>query len=546
MDRYPAFIIVGRRFVLACILVALHRPARIVAAAPDTKPMCSQITDHKVASPNIILLYCADGIPSDPHSLQFTVFSLNSALIQPLPFTITVDKFSADDASWIVLKLVAKEGTKPVGLEGGKKYRLVYRPPSASEDKTVDVDTSASATITLSLLDTNQRIFDLKSHIAFLVPASGSLKLVVREYIGADDKPGFDYSRTGFLAANASTSDIADPGDLGRLQISLAEGITGRQQVAMSLEGLNDIFSQPIKVDPSSRVKLAQAPSTRDAAYYYFKIDYAGGVGAKPAWVFDGKIAPQAGPLIRGWQLAPDLEANVGNGTLSGIKYTDTVDIGGTASRGKRIGNILQYVLTTAGATYETDKEFDRDNMLGTVDFTFNFKNLYEPRKYRTLDKLQVANNDPANAKAKVQLEDIKPAVFGYGMDFHLGLEAGGALVDTTQKATTGPAKIVVPAYSILRPRPQVHAFLEVGTVTFDAKAVGRYLIETENTVQQLSNNTLILRPLNAWQGYFEGNITWTLDPTGHFAANIVYKNGFSPPRFSRVNTVQAGLLIKF
>lgn len=206
----------------------------------------------------------------------------------------------------------------------------------------------------------------------------------------------------------------------------------------------------------------------------------------------------------------------------------------------------MAYVLTTAGVTYETDKEFDRANLLGTVDFTFNFKNLYEPRKYRTIDKLQAANQDPKNAKAKVQLEDIKPALIGYGVDFHVGLEAGGALVDTTQKATTGSAKIAVPAYSIVRPRPQAHAFLEIGTVTFDVKATGRYLIETENTVQQSLNNTLKLLPLASWQGYAEGNVTWTLDPTGHFAANIVYKNGFSPPRFSRVNTVQVGLLIKF
>jgi hypothetical protein len=206
----------------------------------------------------------------------------------------------------------------------------------------------------------------------------------------------------------------------------------------------------------------------------------------------------------------------------------------------------LEYVLTTVGVTYETDKEFNRDNLLGTADFAFNFKNLYEPRKYRTIDKLKAAISDPKNAKAKVQLEDIKPALFGYGADFHLGLEAGGALADTTQKATTGTATIAVPSYTILRPRTQAHAFLEVGTLTLDLKVVGRYLVETENTVQQISNNTLILRPINGWQGYMEGNITWTLDPTGHFAANIVYKNGFAPPGFSRVNTVQAGLLIKF
>jgi len=545
MKSWPTLFKAEKALVPVYILIALVGFGGTRAAAADAEPNCGQITEYKIAGPNLILLYCADGIPPNPNALAFTAFSLNSTSIQPLPFKITSERFSSDDASWVVLKLEANAGTKPDGLEGGKKYRLAYRTPS-SEDKTVDVDTSPSATIALSPLDTDQKIFTLKSHVAFLAPKPGGLELVVREYIGGDEKPSFDYSRTGFLPAKASTSDISDPGDLGRMQITLTDGITGRQQVAMSVEGLSGILGQAIKIDPSARVKLAQAPSTRDASYYYFKIDYAGGVGAKPAWVFDGKVAPPIGALFWGWQLAPDLEANIGSGTLSGIKYTDTVDIGGTASRGTRGGGILAYVLTTAGVTYETDKEFDRANLLGTVDFTFNFKNLYEPRKYRTIDKLQAANQDPKNAKAKVQLEDIKPALIGYGVDFHVGLEAGGALVDTTQKATTGSAKIAVPAYSIVRPRPQAHAFLEIGTVTFDVKATGRYLIETENTVQQSLNNTLKLLPLANWQGYAEGNVTWTLDPTGHFAANIVYKNGFSPPRFGRVNTVQVGLLIKF
>ena len=90
-----------------------------------------------------------------------------------------------------------------------------------------------------------------------------------------------------------------------------------------------------------------------------------------------------------------------------------------------------------------------------------------------------------------------------------------------------------VPAFAGASPgRPDTH-----GT---------RYLAPTESTVRQLPNNSLLLRPLKGWQGYAEANANWKLDPTGHLAINVSYKNGAAPPKFNRVNTVQAGLLLKF
>jgi hypothetical protein len=534
--------IISHVFFAAVIWLGLVSSA---AADPTAHSQCNQITDYKVATPNLTLLYCADGIPPDPKSMNLAIYELTATAVQALPFEIAVDRFSSDDTSWIVLKLTPNAAGAPSGMQGGKKYRLV-RMPAGKDDKPVDIDTSSSAGWALNPQDTNDTKFILKSKVAFQEPSPGSLKLALHEFVGEDRQLTFTYPNNGFLSPNATLDMIKDPGDLGRIDVILDDGITDQQQVSLTLKGLVDIFGENVKVDTSSRVKLAQAPSTREAANFYFKLDYAAGVGAKPAWVFDGKVSPPIGSPIGGWQVAPDLEADIGNNSISGIKYTDTVHLGVTASRGKGLSGPLQYVLATVGPTYETDKELDRHNMLATLDFAFDFKNLYEPRKYRTIDKFTRAKADPGNATVKIQPEDIKPALFGYGVDFHTGVEGGGALVDTTQKATTGTAKIDVPTYSIARPYTQVHAFFEIGQITFDVKSVGRYLAETENTVRQLTNNTLLLIPTNGWHGYLEGNVTWTLDPTGHFAANIVYKNGFSPPTFSRVNTVQAGLLIKF
>jgi hypothetical protein len=316
-----------------------------------------------VASSHIILLYCADGIPPSPNALKFTIFSLDPTAIQPLAFQITSERFSADDISWIILQL----DSATLALQGGKKYRLVYRPPDASEDKTIDVDTSPTAPLTLRTIDTDQRIFDLKSHVAFQVPKPGARQVTLHQFAGeSDDLSVTSYSETGFLPLHASTEQIRmiDPGDLGRLRITLSQGITGSQQIAIELKGMVDIFGQETKVDPGSRVKLSQAPSTRDAAYCYFKVDYAAGVDAKPAWVFDGKIAPPIGRPFGGWQFAPDLEADIGSNAISGIKYTDTVDLGATASRGERIDSFLEYVYMTAGTIQYAGSEVEPGTQL--------------------------------------------------------------------------------------------------------------------------------------------------------------------------------------
>jgi hypothetical protein len=55
---------------------------------------------------------------------------------------------------------------------------------------------------------------------------------------------------------------------------------------------------------------------------------------------------------------------------------------------------------------------------------------------------------------------NTKPALFGYVLDFHTGLEVGSALVDTVVKASSGKATLPLPSYPIVRVVPQVHGLL--------------------------------------------------------------------------------------
>jgi hypothetical protein len=140
----------------------------------------------------------------------------------------------------------------------------------------------------------------------------------------------------------------------------------------------------------------------------------------------------------------------------------------------------------------------------------------------------------------------VNPPLLGYALDFHTGVEAGGAIVDTTVKATTGKATITLPGYSILRIVPQVHGLLELGRFSVDAVGTPRYLVETENTVVQLPNNSLILKTAQGWKGYGVVTPSFSCDRAGHFSLSAAYKDGSAPPKFVRINTVQLGVLIKY
>jgi hypothetical protein len=134
----------------------------------------------------------------------------------------------------------------------------------------------------------------------------------------------------------------------------------------------------------------------------------------------------------------------------------------------------------------------------------------------------------------------------GYALDLHGIVEFGGAAVDTTVKANTGNATINLPAYSIFRIAPQAHGLLELARFNVNVTATGRYMAATENTVVPLANNSLQLKTLHGWHGYGTLISAYTIDPAGHYSLSATYQDGFAPPKFSRINTVQIGFVLKY
>jgi hypothetical protein len=145
-----------------------------------------------------------------------------------------------------------------------------------------------------------------------------------------------------------------------------------------------------------------------------------------------------------------------------------------------------------------------------------------------------------------LQLSDIPLRTLGYQLDFHAGIEVGGALADTTVDATKGNATEVLPKYPIARLAPQVHGLLQLGKFSFDELLVGRYLTTTENTIVQTPANTLYLHTVRGWKAISILKSSFAVDSQGNFNVTVTFKDGFAPPNYKRVNAVQAGILIKY
>ena len=235
------------------------------------------------------------------------------------------------------------------------------------------------------------------------------------------------------------------------------------QQLPYAVPGLTDIYGNPVKFDSKSQITPEVAPASKDASSYYVNFNYAAGKGSKPGWALDGKIAPPIGPLHRGFQFSPLASADVGQNQVAKITYADTIDFGASFSRIYEPNNLLQGILFSPGITYETDKEFDRNNLLATPDLRFNFVGLYNTRRRRTLSKFSKELEIAKTKNIPWSTANTRPVLLGYALDFHAGMEVGSALTDTKVKASSGSAKMLLPTYPIARMVPRIHGLIEIG-----------------------------------------------------------------------------------
>jgi hypothetical protein len=252
-------------------------------------------------------------------------------------------------------------------------------------------------------------------------------------------------------------------------------------------------------------------------------------------------------PFLRGaWTLA-SATANTGNNTssITGTTYTDTIDWTLPGSWALPIwGKTVPTTLTLiASPLFETDREFDKQNFLFSGDSIWTAKKLYQPQSYRSLGK--------ATNGILPKYGDANYASFGYELEFHAGVESGGALIVTTVKNTQKTASIKVPTYQIERIVPQIHGLYQqsigqFGLLSFDSVLQSRYLFDSENTVRQSKSGALSIKQVSGWKAINTLTSTWNPPKNNNVGITVTYKDGFNQPKFSRVNSVLAGVLIQF
>jgi len=546
-------------------LIVLAALFALLAAAPacraDGAPTLCAVSDYRILNPNSIAIECGGADTSGLSGTAGMVY-LGSDLSSTLPVTFTANPYPGAK-HWLSLLFTPNSGPVTPILKGQTKYTITIMLSRTVVDgkgnKSTDstgptstlIDTSSTLTMAAVLIG-GQNSYKVSSHLGFEGLGLGlglagmnstvGCSLVVENYTGT-----FTTRHANCIQMQSEPRPgLPDPGTVGTLNLFPLGNDVDTQGIPYKITELQNVLNTPMTLDPKSRLGQDKAPATKDASSYYLDGSYGAGRGSRPGLILDAKIAPPIGRLYRGWQFAPTVAANVGSNSISGLTYTDTIDFGLTEARPFELGGNLQEIYASGSVLYETDREFNRDNVTGGFDFRYNFRGLYSPRAVETVREFSAQQKTASEHQITLQQSDVNPPFFGYAFDVHTGLEFGGAVVDTTVKATSGKATINLPAYSIFRVVPQAHALLELGRFSVDAVGTPRYLAATENTVVQLLNNSLVLKTLHGWYGYSVVTSAWSFDPAGHFSLSASYKDGFAPPKFSRINAVQLGILLKY
>lgn len=507
------------------------------------------VVSYKVVSPTLVAVRCTEiNTESLTGRASFSTAATPNATLEG-SFT----GYPGSD-EWLIVTLTA-----PRRLTASTKYKLSlsFVPQTAARAEPIDIDTTSGFTVTSALSSNHRRTFDFSSNVLVL-QTNSVCDLRIDSPYGVPrslDVEQCDVPVTERMVKSSSPAKaIGDPLDIGVVHVTLKKNASV-QVLPVGLDGVNDVFGKQPKIDSKSRLVSPKAPASKDVASYYINFSDLAATGSSPSWALDGRIAPALGRLRHGFQLSPLATACVGQGQVPNQSYTDVIDFGGTEDRIFEPNKIIQGLQITPGVIYETDKEFDRHNLLATGDLRFNFAYSYNTRlrqqesKLQNLRDSQTAKGQPADAQNSPipwTLDDIKPPFWGYAYDLHAFVELGGALTDATITATKGGATHSLPRYNIARVGPKVHTLFEFGRGSLDTVVIGRYLTATENSVFQTPSNSLYLKRFSGWKGYLNLVGSLSLDPEGHVSIAVTYQDGFCAPKFNRSNAVLTGIVIKY
>jgi hypothetical protein len=530
----------------------------------DAKELAKGVDAYRVVTPQVLYVNCGrtNLLQFETRATLYAGIGGDRRLVDGV--IASVHLFQPQDP-WLLIAFVRSGGIQ--ALEKGKEYELDLAPDqqgtivaqvngrSASmvgpfEKLTISFSTKAGATIKPSGVSSLGATFEIYSSIA-LGPfdANGpqfaeisALKTRINHKtktipIGATVPP---CAPAAPCPAPSPSED--NPETFGRARLFLTSDHLHQPKATLEVQGLQDCFADPLKIQ--NDVALGAVPKTKDESMWYLKVDHQAGPGSKPGYAIEAKLAPELGrPTVGGFTWRPALNMDIGAGTVSNVKVNDTIipslaltQLFRKESRG------LEAVRITPGLSFETNKEFNKENLLYDQDFQFFVGPLTSSRLVRAWQKFTELKQKNPDLKFSNEL-----ANWGAGIQLFAGTELGGALAAQTVKASNSSSTVSVPTYPVARIRPKVSAFAEYKRINLTLSVPLRYLFTTEYATRQSSDGkTIWIVPVSGFHPYGEASINIGLDESGHVAFSTTYKLGAQPPTFQRTNTVQTGLLLKY
>jgi len=321
---------------------------------------------------------------------------------------------------------------------------------------------------------------------------------------------------------------VCDGSDTNRsLAVSLPPGDRLRSgSVALRLLGLRDVFGNEVRAEMD--LALLPAPKGKDDAAFFAKLLFESADGSADTLSLDLKAQPSI--QLRGsWLFRPELTASASRNVP---QATSAIRLAALFSRTELyVNSPLVSSTFSFGPSIEADRRFDRVNGLLDLRWKPGLANFYLPREKRRLVAAIGLEKRP---------EEILPPLAGWGLEGWIGIEAGGSL----SRQTVGTLEL--DRYDILRLRPSLHGFYELGPVTLDVGSSLRYLFSGELTYGVNPDRTLSLREVNGFRPYTEATLSFAFDPAKHLSLAATYKNGSEPPLFVKVKKVSIGLVSKY
>lgn len=404
----------------------------------------------------------------------------------------------------------------PAPLPPGAALRAVVAIPGKGFG-TVDFSTQPGAKIQRSPLDASPGRFLVSSDTPVGATPDGPLDLIedkVLHHAVAVVRP---------LPEPACTQ----PERRRNFKIDLSPGEAVRSSGAsLQLEGFRDVYAS--EVTATGDLKAAKVPQGKEDAVAFGSLYFEDSQGSPQAFAADLKVKPQFS-LIGAWLFRPELTASVSKNlpqASNSIRLAPLFSRTDLLRKGPLVGSTFWF-----GPTIESDRGFDRVNGLVTLRWEPALAYLYLPREKRRF--VRAVERD-------LKVDGVDPPLLGWGLEGWIGVEAGGSLSQQTVGA------LEIDRYDVLRLRPLLHGFLEIGPVTFDVSSTLRYLFSDELSYEEKPDRTLALRTVKGSRPYTEATLAVAFDPAKHLNLALTYKKGSEPPLFRQVDKLSAGIVAKY